>query len=261
MAKRVLVLVLAMDMEPWRTVENEGQRATWARPDALLPVLWLHGRVKGPIRACIRIISRVLQAFGGGAILSRFRAGAAAWAAGQRVRQRDNMVITGVPETYLMTNAKTVAGFRHILESSEFDYVLRTNSSTYVNLKMLNAFVQDLPETAFYGGTPWTVGNISYATGTSMLLSRDLVERIVSDEDWEFDLVDDLAVGMSMRRAGVVLNAFPRVDVCTPTDLANLSVEDLRSTFIVRCKGTNEREHDVVAMNRVHQLYESAGLL
>jgi hypothetical protein len=259
-SKKVLVLVLALDSEPWRTIEEQGQKVTWASADAKVPVYWLHGQTGGLIRVWTRLVGRLLQLFGAVEALKQFRVWVAAMAAQRPVLQSDSRIVTGVPETYIMTNAKTVAGFRHILASHEFDYVLRTNSSTYVNLSMLSDYVQNLPSTNFYGGTLWTSGAVNYATGTSMLLSRDLVERVVDDPKWDFDLVDDLAVGMAMSRAGVPLNAFPRIDVCTSEDLVSLSIETLRSSFIVRCKGLDDREHDVIAMRRVHALYQAAGL-
>lgn len=260
MPKKVLVLVLALDSEPWRTIEERGQKSTWASSDAKVPVYWLHGETGGLVRGCTRLVGRILQQVRAVRTLKRFRVWIAAMAAQRPVRQRDSQILTGVPETYLMTNAKTIAGFRHILAEHKFDYVLRTNSSTYVNLSMLSDYIENLPSTNFYGGTPWSSGVVTYATGTSMLLSRDLVERVVDDPKWDFDLVDDLAVGMAMKRAGVALNAFPRIDVCTSEDLASLSIEALQSSFIVRCKGLDDREHDVIAMRKVHALYQSAGL-
>lgn len=152
-----------------------------------------------------------------------------------------------------MTSAKTVAGLRHLLRTSDFDYLLRTNTSTYVNLPMLRRRIEHLPSTGYYGGTTWEHEGLIYATGTSILMSRDLVEYAATDLAWDYDLVDDVALGRSMRRAGATVDPLPRVDLLYGADLEDLSVDKLESTYIFRCRGLDNREHDIVAMHRLDQ--------
>lgn len=255
MHKTVLVVVLALDSEPWRSIQALGQKSTWASSDSDLPIFWLHGLLGGPSRQLIRIGNKSLQVLGFKRALRIFRRRAAVWAAGRKVSLEGSRIQTRVPETYLMTNAKTVAGFRHLLRTYEFDYILRTNSSTYVNLKMLEDFVQGLPSEGYYGGTTWRAHGVDYVTGTSILLSRDLVKHVAYDPEWNFDVIDDLAVGMSMARAEIIPKPIPRIDICSSGDLAALDPVVLASSFIVRCKGLEDRQHDIRAMQRVHELY------
>lgn len=253
--KKVLVVVLALDAEPWRSIEEQGQRATWARDETDVPIFWLHGINRGLSRALIRSVSKGLELLGAKKSVRTFRHFTGRWAAGRGATIEAREIRTRVPETYITTNAKTVAAFRHLLSVADFDYVLRTNSSTYVNIDMLTKFVQSIPNDNYYGGTSWQAHGVEYATGTSILLSRDLVEYVAGDPSWEFDLVDDLALGKSMVRAGAKVDPFPRIDVYTREDLCGLRSEDLKSTFIVRCKGLEGRRHDIAAMRRVHELY------
>lgn len=261
MGKRVLILILTVDQEPWRTIEIQGQRATWAATtDEELPIFWLHGRTGGVTRFLARAGSKVIQMIGSERALARYRHLTGSWAAGRPVRQEGDMVLTQVPETYLNTNPKTIAGLRHILDRYDFDYLLRTNTSTYVNRQLLADFVEELPEERYYGGFIGEFGGVRFASGTCTLLSRDAVEMIVTDPQWEYNIIDDVAIGRSMKRAGIDVQPFHRIDLPTSEILDTLDTDTLRSAFVIWCKGIHSREHDVVAMRRVHELYRDAGL-
>ncbi|MCB5293366.1 hypothetical protein BJQ90_02814 [Arthrobacter sp. SO3] len=209
-------------------------------------------------RAIIRVISKGLGIVRANGALKAFRHKAGGWAAGRNVTVEGRAIRTHVPETYLMTNAKTVAAFRHLLDTRDFDYILRTNSSTYVDLHGLRDFVQNIPDRGYYGGAVWKAQGLEFITGSTILLSRDLVEYAATDPEWEFDLIDDMALGGSMLRAGARPQSVERADVLTSGDLARLDSGSLTSTFLVRCKGEENREHDIAAMLRVHELYESS---
>lgn len=253
--KRVLVLVLAMDAQPWRMIEDEGQRKTWAaepRPD--VPVFWLYGK-SGPLTIAAKCIQQVMLRFEAMPLFRAYARIAGSWWASRPVRVRGDRVETSVPETFLNTNPKTVAGLRQLLATQDFDFVFRTNTSSYVNLSMLESFVQSLPTTGFYGGYLGERDGITFASGTCTLMSRDLAQHVVNDPEWEYGIIDDLAMGRSMSRARVPVTPLERVDVMSRAKLNSLSAGDLSCAFVVRCKNPGAREDDVAAMNRVHELY------
>lgn len=254
--KRVLVLVLAMDAQPWRMIEDEGQRKTWAA-DPSVPVFWLYGKSGKATRTVAKYIQKGVQKVAGGKAFSLFSRAAGQWMASRPVRIDGDKLMTGVPETYLNTNPKNIAGLRHLLATQDFDYVFRTNTSSYVDLPALEEHVQGIPDSGYYAGFIGESGATRFASGTCTLMSRDVVELAVSDPAWEFGLIDDVAMGRSMARAGVDVQPLKRVDVLTPEDLAALTAEDLDGAFVVRCKSLGGREHDVEAMRRVHQLTQA----
>ncbi|MDQ0689851.1 hypothetical protein [Arthrobacter sp. W4I7] len=255
--KRVLVLVLAMDAYPWRMIEDEGQRKTWSAAPSV-PVFYLYGRSGKLTRTLARYVQSGVRRCAGGRFFGLYSRFSGSWFAGRKVRTEGDKVYTGVPETYLNTNAKNIAGLRHLLATQEFDYVFRTNSSSYVNLAMLDEYVQDLPEVDYYAGFIGESGGTRFASGTCTLMSRDVVETAATDRSWEFGLIDDVAMGRAMARAAVEVQPLRRVDVLTPEDLSALTAEDLRDTFVVRCKSSSGRGRDIEAMHRVHQLYSEA---
>lgn len=251
--KRVLVLVLAMDAEPWRMIEDEGQRKTWAAEPSV-PVFYLYGKAGKATRTLAKYVQKGVQKVGGEKVFRTFSRVAGRWMASRPVRTEGDRLMTGVPETYLNTNPKNIAGLRHLLATQDFDYIFRTNTSSYVNLAALDEYVQGLPATGYYAGFIGESGGTRFASGTCTLMSHDVVEMAVNDAGWEFGLIDDVAMGRSMARAGVSVQPLKRVDVLTPEDLEALTAEDLNGSFVVRCKSLGGREHDVEAMHRVHQL-------
>ncbi|MCQ6271138.1 hypothetical protein M8J71_11660 [Pseudarthrobacter sp. R1] len=254
--KRVLVLVLAMDAEPWRDIEDEGQRKTWAAAP-MVPTFWLYGRSGKLTRTLARYVQSGVRRYTGERTFGLCSRVSGSWFAARQAHTTGDRIYTGVPETYLNTNAKNIAGLRHLLATQEFDYVFRTNSSSYVSLPMLDEYVQALPDRGYYAGFIGEAGGTRFASGTCTLMSRDLVESAASDPKWEYELIDDVAMGRSMARAAIEVQPLRRVDVLTPEDLSGLTAEDLRDTFVVRCKSSGGRGHDIEAMHRVHQLYRT----
>jgi hypothetical protein len=246
-----------MDAQPWRMIEDEGQRKTWAADlDGSVPVYWLYGK-SGAVSTAARYVQRGLQRFAPDAAFRTYSRLAGAWAASRPARVVGDRLETGVPETYLNTNAKNVAGLRHLLATEQFDYVFRTNTSSYVNLRRLEDFVQTVPTEGFYAGFIGERDGVPFASGTCTLLSRDLVQHVVNDREWEYGVIDDVAIGQCMARAGVPVQPLERVNVTSLAELDALSAGDLRSAFVVRCKNPDAREHDVTAMHRVHELFGS----
>jgi hypothetical protein len=253
--KKVLVVVLAVDAEPWRSIEEFGQRGTWAKAGSSIPVMWLHGLDSGFLRLVILGIAKCLGELRAYRAQRMFRRKTGAWLARRDVRVVGRDILTGVPESYLTTNAKTVAAFRHLLKTEDFDFILRTNSSSYVDLERLDQFVQAIPDGGYYGGAVWRAQGLEFVTGSTILISRDLVELAAFDERWDFDLIDDMALGWSMRRAGVTCQSIERVDVLSEDSILSLSEEALASAFLVRCKVEADRSGDIRAMRRVHDLF------
>jgi hypothetical protein len=177
------------------------------------------------------------------------------------VIERGDRIFTQVPETYRTIGAKTLAAFRHVLATREFDLLFRTNSSSYVNRRMLQEFAGTLPTRRYYGGYSGYVDDVPFASGTGILMSRDLVEVVAADTHWEFDRIDDVAIGRSIYRAGVELRRLPRLDLLSSDDLALLTPAVMRTTFWVRCRSTGDRQQDIETMRRVHAMYGRAGLL
>lgn len=105
---------------------------------------------------------------------------------------------------------KTLMAFKVFIES-DFDYIYRTNNTGYFDLKMTSSFLEDKPRDNFYCGnsqlfqksenTPYAPNRgINYASGASFFLSRDIVEKIIDDEEIIYSYgfpgwCDDVSIG------------------------------------------------------------------
>ena len=84
--------------------------------------------------------------------------------------------------------------------------MFRTNTSTYVNVPVLNAYIQSLDrDDIIYGGDLYSLSNAYcpyplgiYARGNGMILSRNIIENIILKYGMQllyFRLTDDIAIG------------------------------------------------------------------
>ena len=251
---KVLVLVLSMEKAPFVELEAT-QRVTWAGDDVpCAPVSFYSGRVSGSAYWFARGLiwcARVAPP-GRSRLLRRF--GAHTW----NLREDGVQWRLSIPDLWALINAKTVAVFRHALGAHDFDYVFRTNSSSYVDRAALLRWVHGLPRSKCYAGSVHEWEGISVVSGSGVLLSRDLVRACVDDPSWNFGVMDDVAIAQSMRSRGIEPIHHPRIDACEPADL---EAEVLQGIFHVRCKNRQDRTDDVRTMLRARVLFNQASPL
>ena len=76
----------------------------------------------------------------------------------------------------------------------DFDYVYFTNTSSYVRLKALKAFCDDLGKVDIHADPVLTIGGIEFISGSSRLLSRGLLKKILLNTDifslWKYEDVE-----------------------------------------------------------------------
>jgi len=257
--KKVLVLVLSFDKEPYRSIELDGQRKTWvtmAHPDA--HVMFYYGVTRGLAFWLVAAASKLLHKLHQPNLRSKFLRGTAAHYKLHALETADRITIQ-IPDFYGNVGAKTIGAMRHVLKHYAFDYLFRTNTSSYVHLPLLRKFIQTLPETGYYGGLLGQYQNMPFVGGAGILLSRDLIEFAAYDKHWDWDLMDDLAIARSMARAGVSPRPFTRIDVLCPEQVQLVPAGEWRTCFHVRCKSESDRLLDISTMNCVHNAYRAAG--
>jgi len=126
-------------------------------------------------------------------------------------------------ETYTNILYKTIQSLNYVFKelSSEYDYVIRSNISTIIDLTNLYTFASTLPKTGVYtGGTletlrwslqPYEISQdkqsernsfygLTYFQGTSIIISSDIAKNLLTLKDQiEFDIVDDVKLGLLMK--------------------------------------------------------------
>lgn len=128
-----------------------------------------------------------------------------------------DVIWTKTDENFIpgLTN-KTLAALQLLQPRfAEFDYVLRTNLSSFYYFPRLLNYARTLPIEKCYCGialnTCWHCQN--YVSGAGILLSMDLANALVSwkDEMWNSPIIDDCCFGFYLSRITTNIISAPRI--------------------------------------------------
>ena len=110
-------------------------------------------------------------------------------------------------EDYLYVNSgdglydigyKTIDALKWVKKNYDFEYVVRSNSSTYINVKEIEKFIESLDlNTPIYAGRSTSFNNqFNYVHGSCIILNSLAVMNIIENEEhWDHRLIDDAALG------------------------------------------------------------------
>ena len=283
---RVVILILSLFREPWSSWQKDGQDQTFLRhiPDGVIALRYSgQAREKRPqFRAAI-FLKRAQHALQTGGwsdtlpvlstirrYLSRLRVGDSTIAGiknsaspcesvkGPSTLSAVDVIFTPVPFDLELIGLSTIEAFSYVLENYDFQYIFRTNSSSYVNLQKLLKLTESLPKTGVYAGFEGRIlRHIAFASGAGYLLSRDIVEEIcLSPRLWRHGLIDDVAladfVSTSLKtKIGQI--PLPRCTAAKLDDAKNLSRSEIQDHFHYRCK-TGSTLETVEIMKEIHFL-------
>ena len=141
-------------------------------------------------------------------------------------------------------------------------HLFRTNSSSYVDKARLLAWADTMLAWRCYAG----VDGGGFASGSGMLLSRDICEILVTElpKIRPSDIIEDQHIGSVLAAAGhSVTPGARRYDFwlrahlrsfCGGAMLPPDDAEELRESYHCRCKFEGDRAKDVEAMEEIHRL-------
>jgi hypothetical protein len=107
--------------------------------------------------------------------------------AGDELRERKgyDLVYEDVKDSYPMNIERTLKAFEYIDSEYDYDFLLRTNLSTFWDFERLLANLSDLPEINCYQGDgplpPWVPPSERYyLSGTDTIVNRNMITELVS---------------------------------------------------------------------------------
>jgi hypothetical protein len=116
----------------------------------------------------------------------------------------DDKVYINVPETFGNITIKTLKMFEFIYKNFEFDYLFRTNLSSYIDIDLLYSFLDDKPKLDFYSGLMGCHDGVDFCSGAGFFLSRNLVEIIVNNKNlYESSHMDDVIIAKILKEYGI----------------------------------------------------------
>lgn len=102
----------------------------------------------------------------------------------------DDILYSDVKEDIKSVGLKMINAFERI-NYENYDYVIRTNLSSYLNIYELVNFLKDKPRNKFWAG----FGNINFSSGACYILSKDMVQLILNNRIlWNHNKIDDVAL-------------------------------------------------------------------
>jgi hypothetical protein len=141
-------------------------------------------------------------------------------------------------ESYNTIGQKTIKSFKFLI-TQNFDFLLRANTSSFIHLPNLIKFLNDKPLNNFYSGKliPYHEEhlNINLASGSSYILSKDLVKYVIENENsWNHNYPDDVALGELMYKHNIKLHETEWLKM-ENTSNDNI-LKSLNDGFQIRCK-------------------------
>jgi hypothetical protein len=130
-----------------------------------------------------------------------------------------------------------IAGIDWALDCSQnFDFIIRTNVSSYWDLNSTIRLIEKLPMDGVYAGHVVKALDCEFVAGDGIILSRDVASSIAKNAQMlDASVIDDVAIG---RLAQVILIPFthiPRRWVRTRFDVNHPDLK-LGNTHLFRCK-------------------------
>ena len=155
------------------------------------------------------------------------------------------------PDTFKMMHWKFYLVLKEII-NDDWDYIFRTNSSSYVDKENLLKFAKNLPSENCYCGVEGTFlkdnSIVNFASGSGMFLSKDVVNILInSDYSSDEQEYEDVYIGYILNSN----NIYP-----TPgakrADLQNNNYGDL-DTYHFRCISKDDRQIDLDRMEEIYK--------
>lgn len=112
-----------------------------------------------------------------------------------------------------------------------FDILIITNSSSYINVPYLLTKVSDLPlNIPLYGGRSISNGSKYGASGSFVMLNNSACNLIMSKKsNWNFSKIDDVALLSVCKSLGIPFTKYESLDLKSIIEIQNLKEKDLQN--------------------------------
>lgn len=228
--KKVLILAIGCDLDPWKEMFNTAQQ-TWdsIEVEGVETIFYFGHPVK---------------------------------------ENTDKCIYFPVEETYAKMGHKLLMALDWVLQNKEFDYIARVNSSCYVDKKELIKHVQTLPEKDLFAGLVveasesnplWVWG------GGQFLLSKDVVQKIVDNrEKWNHEVMEDIGLSFLVSDIGIPYTNGKACSIdksgehwtligyrTASINFTNFECLKDNGHFFYRCKQDHDRSQDKIIMEQL----------
>jgi hypothetical protein len=172
----------------------------------------------------------------------------------------DKTIYLNTPDMIQNVSLKTLLAFKYVLENGfNFTHIYRTNSSSYVNLELLNKYIKDKPNTNFLAGPSGFDTNfkVKFVSGSGFVISKDLVQLLINNlEKINIHTLDDVSISeFLVAKNKIQIHDIIRTDAYNYDMLNTINKTNVNNAFHFRLKsGNGDRTFDINAMRYIHNL-------
>ena len=129
--------------------------------------------------------------------------------------QKNNYLVLNTDDGYPNLAKKTLLAFDWAISNLEFDYLFRTNTSSFVDFKKLHKFSKSNRNNLDYSGVILdVVEGDTIASGAGFFLSKKNVELILNNkEKFDVTLPDDVAIARLLKKFEILPSSLIRKDL------------------------------------------------
>jgi hypothetical protein len=135
----------------------------------------------------------------------------------------------------------TLSALDYITSNFDYDFIVRTNVSSYWNTSRLITVLNSMPRTDLFMGLVGTTSihdfQLNFVSGAGMIMSRDVVEKILLNRfSLDFSYIDDVAIGILARELELKLTPGIRQDFSRITSLLARRSNELSENYHFRLR-------------------------
>lgn len=171
-----------------------------------------------------------------------------------------NTIYLNTSDSLQNVSLKTLLAFKYILENGfAFTHIYRTNSSSYVNLELLNKYIKDKPNSNFLAGPSGFDQNfnLKFVSGSGFVISKDLAQLLINNlEKINIYTLDDVSISeFLVAKNNIPIHDVIRMDAYNYDMLNTINKTNVNNAFHFRLKsGNGDRTFDINAMRYIHNL-------
>jgi len=165
-----------------------------------------------------------------------------------RINDSSQEMILPCSDEYNMMHYKFKMALMNV-NWNEFDFVFKTNSSSYINKRLLLEFAEKLPNKKCYCG----ISGGTFASGCGVFFSHDCIEILLKHYDDYPSPSEDGLTGSYLSQHGIgITEGAQRMDICNQASYYAME----NKCYHYRCKHDHNRSMDMNIMRRLFDIHE-----
>jgi hypothetical protein len=131
----------------------------------------------------------------------------------------------------------TLSAMKYINEIYDYDFLIRTNLSTFWNIEKLNILLDGLGHGKIYAGNQAQNLSINYIEGDGIILSKSSVNAFLDNlKLFDGRTIDDVQFGVAASQLGLGATHIPRPWIFFPWQAMGRKKSEIKNSPFVRCK-------------------------